>query len=93
MTEKVRLRFQRRAAEHVILHSRGLQGLTDLATVSHDPVAKVSEPVEKALVRNVAGGPSVTGLRDHWIPCQQIDVYGEIGSAIAGLTPKRGNST
>jgi osmotically-inducible protein OsmY len=54
MKGNVRHRFQRQAAEHVIRYLRGLQGLTDLVTVSRDPAADVSGDVSKALARNAA---------------------------------------
>jgi hypothetical protein len=54
MTGNVGHHFQRQAVEHVVRHLRGLQGFTDLVTVSRDPAGKVSGEISRALELNAA---------------------------------------
>jgi len=51
LTGNVRHYHQRQAAEHVVRHLTGVQGVTDDVTVSKDPAADVSKAISGALSR------------------------------------------
>jgi len=54
LTGNVRHYYQRQAAEHVIRHLSGVQGMTDNVTVSKDPAVDVSKAISGALSRSAA---------------------------------------
>ncbi len=58
----VRHYYQRQAAEHVVRHLSGVQGMTDKVTVSKDPAADVA----KTSVRRSPTTPPSTPARSRW---------------------------
>jgi osmotically-inducible protein OsmY len=52
LTGNVRHYYQRQAAEHVIRHLTGVQGITNKVTVSKDPSVDVTRTISDALSRN-----------------------------------------
>jgi osmotically-inducible protein OsmY len=50
----VRHYYQRQAAEHVVRHLSGVQGMTDKVTVSKDPAADVAKTIGSALTHHAA---------------------------------------
>jgi osmotically-inducible protein OsmY len=54
LTGNLRHYYERQAAEHVIRHLTGVQGMTDKATVSKDPAADVSKTINSALRNHAA---------------------------------------
>jgi osmotically-inducible protein OsmY len=54
MTGNVRHYYQKQAAEHVVMHLRGLRGYTDDVTVSRHPAQDVSSGIRDSLTRSAA---------------------------------------
>jgi len=54
MVGNVRHHYERQAAEHIVRHLRGIQGFTDLVTISHDPADPVAAEITDSFVRNAA---------------------------------------
>jgi len=54
LTGNVHHLYQKQAAEHVIRHLTGVQGMTDKITVSKDPSVDITKSITAALTRNAA---------------------------------------
>jgi osmotically-inducible protein OsmY len=64
LTGNVRHYFQIQAAEHVVRHLTGVQGVTNHVTVSKDPAVDVSKTISAALSRNAAVDAATVKVSD-----------------------------
>jgi osmotically-inducible protein OsmY len=65
MTGNVHHYYQKQAAEHVVMHLRGLRGYTDDVTVSRHPGQDVSAGIRDALTRSAAVDAQGITVTDH----------------------------